>query len=685
MKNLKINKLISGVLGVMIVLLASQALALNPVPEIRLGFPGMSSHSAVHVPPEASFEISFEDEDGGPLGPRKYRYLIKEAVVNGVEISSPYHYNHHVDELINFDDPDWSEWLDLHLVENEPAQLTMPVLENGGYYLCAVQILDADGTPSMSRVYNEAVVNFHVSDQFRPQVLVNEVFLGTYNNEWSVDIASDQPLNFQLVASAESYNGQIESFRYGWDVSDPDDPNDPGWAMPAGQSEEVIVVPERMFGQGIHSLLVQAIDTNGFEYHYFGYLTVIPFISPEHQLSLLFVDQVVDHQSNRWPDADGSIAFDHEEYRNQYWSFLDGPEGVVGYDIQRDRMDHRDQVSYEVMVRYRSVLINARSHSQQSLFQEFRPANGQDKFVWLAPYQAQGGNLFLVGDRSMESFLENLDYMTPIIFESPQEYYELNNHTYVIGFGMTNNPDGSSHLRGPTMYPYLTAGLSVLDWSVPINKTIFGRINDAYIDRREACSGLKAMVLDDAFRTNHQVSSQAMIDTLQTNTNIDWRDGWGPSSDALEVAFPFTGDEFVDANITNQWTYWSHQDCEDGVDGACLEPMYKGVSRFDYQRKEHWDAGETDWPASEYSEGQLTEICGEMALKNLILPGGQIPNGTARVNDLTYGYLSYKSIANKPSGRADAYWGFDPYRFDAEESKKSVRWVLDYFGLQMNR
>ncbi len=42
-------------------------------------------------------------------------------------------------------------------------------------------------------------------------------------------------------------------------------------------------------------------------------------------------------------------------------------------------------------------------------------------------------------------------------------------------------------------------------------------------------------------------------------------------------------------------------------------------------------------------------------------------------------------VEDKPSMKADVYWGFDPYRFDHEETKKAIRWVLDYFGLQVGR
>ena len=63
----------------------------------------------------------------------------------------------------------------------------------------------------------------------------------------------------------------------------------------------------------------------------------------------------------------------------------------------------------------------------------------------------------------------------------------------------------------------------------------------------------------------------------------------------------------------------------------------------------------------------------------------EIRYGSARTNSQTYGYFSHKMAGEKPSGKADVYWGFDPYRFDQGETQKAVLWVLDYFGLEVGQ
>ena len=61
-----------------------------------------------------------------------------------------------------------------------------------------------------------------------------------------------------------------------------------------------------------------------------------------------------------------------------------------------------------------------------------------------------------------------------------------------------------------------------------------------------------------------------------------------------------------------------------------------------------------------------------------------VPLSSARTNDQVYGFFSWNMVEEKPTEKADVYWGFDPYRFDQEETKDAIRWVLQYFGLNIN-
>ncbi len=175
-----------------------------------------------------------------------------------------------------------------------------------------------------------------------------------------------------------------------------------------------------------------------------------------------------------------------------------------------------------------------------------------------------------------------------------------------------------------------------------------------------------------------------VADTLLGNPLIDWRDDEFSGLANLETPFPFYGEEFVNFNISFRTTPIIPQACDDGPNGLCIEPMFTSFARFDWVREQHWAEGDADWPYSEYSSQNIEDICGAMSQTTFEEGEINVPLGSARTNGRTVGYMSYKSIEDKPAFKADVYWGFDPYRFDPTESKKAISWVLNYFGLEIN-
>ncbi|MCP4292850.1 MAG: hypothetical protein GY780_13580 [bacterium] len=645
----------------------------------------------------ATLNLSYEgnDSDYEQGIPTKIRFLLVPAVImeNGspVNVGSDYQYEAHVDELIDFEDPEWSSWQTFS-VSDEDRKISYGNQADGEYKLFAVQVRDTAGAKSIGRTYSQQVLNFRISHtRFSPSIEVTEDFLGESGILANSNIATGQPLNFRWTARADSYNGNIVSMRHGWDLDDVDDENDLGWAVPEGLTEQNRFAEVRAFANGEHSFWIKVKDDSGGITVARWNLSVIPFVARENQLSLALVDQIVDNQSNRWPNENGSIVYDREDYRNAYWQFLGDVGGIDGFSWPRDFYDHSNgSFDYETLVNYKAALIFARSNSQQLMFQKFRPEGPADKFVWLAPYQEQGGNIFMVGARSLESFLEVRTYMTPLIFTSTQEFYSMNDVNFVIGFGEKELADGTEVMRGPLMYPYATVGIASLDWSTPLNKNIYGRSLAASTDRRVTCAGLKEIQLIPEFRSHHAIATTAIADIFETDELIDWRD---PMVDAgldtlLNVDFPFPGDEFVDDAISDTPTTIILQDCGDyGYEGRCVESMFTGKARFDWMRELIWENGDDAWPGSWYSSTQLDEICGGMGLTTYVDQdqGIEVPRGTSRVTGKVFGFMSYKTIVDKPSSKADVYWGFDPYRFNHTESRKAVMWVLKYFGLPVSQ
>ena len=647
---------------------------------------GISSQGFKIVPPTITLKAEGTDPDGPGALPVRYRTLVKPAIdAAGNPIRTPTEYNLHYQEVLGLDDPLWSPWQDY---PQPPAQIEIPLVDlpDGAYYFASVQVLDADGVSSSPFGYQIGTVHLKVLDGFfRPEVALYEPFLGpATSSQMLSEIASGQPVNFSWTATAEAYGGEIVSYRHGWDLIAIDDPFDPGWAVPPGTSAQNLYAAERSFSSGMHTFTLRVEDSAGGVRIMSWVLSVVPFVSPEYQLSLLVLDQTVDANVNNWIDQQGNPR-NSEDYRNPWWHFLAESNGVDGLNWDRDWRNHTDEVSFRDLVPYKAVLCYAEfNETGQRMFQQFRPVNGQDRYVWLTPYQRAGGNFFLVGGRSMDSFLEGLpNYMVPTIFDTSEETYVLNGQAFVVGFGETELPSGATVLRGPRQYPFATAGISALDWTSPSTKYIYARPVAARFDRTVDCVGLKGLVLDDAFRDYHLVGPGVIADTMWTSPEIDWHDYVDAAADTLRLfhnTFPFRADEFVDANISSRTTPIVPQDCDDGPNGACIQPMFRGIARYDYVREQQWAAGDTDWPYSRYVPAEIDDGCGPLALTDY----EGIPQGSARTNGQVFGYMSYKTVADKPSGKADVYWGFDPYRFESTNARKAVRWVLQYFGLQLN-
>jgi len=374
-------------------------------------YPGLSD-TAKPVPTTVTLGYEGLDPDFELRVPSRVRFLWRQAVAeDGTEIITRFRYENYYNELIDFEDPDWTAWIPYGTTDAD-RRISYPDRTPGEYFLFAVQVQDTAGAVSIGKGYQREVLNLSISEpgRFHPGVTVSELYLGTTSTSTGDEIAAGQPLNFSWRADASHYNGTVVSYRHGWDLADIDDANDPGWAVPPGLSEQNKFAEPNSFQEGEHRFFLRVVDDSGNVSRFTWSLRVIPNISPVFQAPLMVLDQVVDDQTNQWFGQGGSPAYDKEDYRNAYWRFLEGQGGVNGFSWEEDRWDHTEQVTYSDMVWYKVVLMYARSHSSQLLFSGFRPANSVDKYVWLAPYQIQGGNLFMVGSQSMESFLEVQEY-----------------------------------------------------------------------------------------------------------------------------------------------------------------------------------------------------------------------------------------------------------------------------------
>lgn len=240
------------------------------VPECRVVYPNLSRTTYKRVPDTVNLGWEGRDSDFVLKEPTQMRFLWKSAQYDTTALGEPlyirtlFEYNLHYDKILNFDDPQWSEWRGFY-PSGDDQRLRLSDLPNGEYFLFAIQVRDTAGAVSVGMEYQKEVINVKIiKDGFYPDVEVYEPNLGSsVFSEPRSQIASDQPLHFYWTATAEAYNGDIVSMRHGWDLLDPDDPLDPGWAVPAGMTFQNWYARERSYVNGYHTFYLRVEDDAG--------------------------------------------------------------------------------------------------------------------------------------------------------------------------------------------------------------------------------------------------------------------------------------------------------------------------------------------------------------------------------------------------------------------------------------
>ncbi len=655
------------------------------------------------LPRTVTISYTGSDPDFSLGIPTKIRFLWKKALLpNGSYAQGRVQVQENIDYLASFDDSLWSNWEPFPRIEDNrqhswPGQVRLDGLDIIRYIMVA-QVQDTAGAVSIDRSYGINVAHIQIKDDFSPALTIQETYLPSIiatglDFRRDFDIAAGQPVTFEWGASAEDYLGRIVSYRYGWDLTDPDDPDDPGWAVLPGNAPQHRRAPTRAFASGTHSLTVQVKDNSDQTTRATINLIVVPVPDPASQNPLLLIDDVYDKDSGSWPGHESPpIPYDNDTYRDQFWlQALDGH--VTNFDHQRDIFDLEEVgLAYRDVVKYKTIIWASKTNSTNYVVQNFRPSSwNQDRFNWLTSYQDRVGNLLICGARSMMNFFYGVGsgaYALPVIFESregsPDGGYTGAAPGYRVGWGQKEQPDGTFIQIGPTRYGAATWGLSVVDVMAPsTTDVIYGTdpLTIARIGRKTACVGIKALVLDPDFKARHMPEGVNFPDTIPTEPLIDWRDLDPAYYNNLVRPYNWGDEEFYDSNVAiARSTYYQLQQCENSeIDSTkfCVEPMFRGLARIDWIRKKHLDVDPNDtWPQGYYST-PMDELCGRYALNDV--------KNSARTNNQPIGFLSYKTSVNKPSQVPDICWGFDPHRYEHTEMAKAIRWVLgSHFRLQVN-
>ncbi|MBC8424532.1 hypothetical protein H8E07_10445 [bacterium] len=639
--------------------------------------------------------------DGNPLvPPSRYRYMLVPALVDDAYIESEAQYAPLADELVVWSDPDWSPWLEWPETGSPMIDVTgLSICDDQDrlvHYLLALQGKDAFGNVSLGKEYALDVHNFHLDDTLAPTLTLRENDLGMYGDyTWLAwlerDLAQQQPLNFYWLATAASYGEEIAWYRWGWDLEDPDDANDPGWGVPPGLGPEHLFAPPMTFDSGAHVFTVECADTHGGRTRVQVLLDVIPWPPQEAKRPLLLIDDVQDVVSQAWPDQFGYNHYDNDVWRDARWLELIG--NVPGFDPERDVIDNEELLGswgLRDVMEYKVVIWASRYHPNSYIAQHFQPRGYEQPggghvlvppYVWLDTYQRYGGNLLLVGSGAVFSFnswpIFNAPRPHPLFYVAEGPDLVCGEFIWPVDFGDYVTWDGSSIPFGSLLHPYRSLGINVLDIAQPCAFYGHDDLFDGCIlgvgNRLVKCVGPKALVIDGDFRDAYGVGA-AIPEEVGTSRWIDWQDH---QYDIPPLDLPWVFgqyDEFYDTDITGRPAIWSPRTRPDG--GPMIEPMWRLRTRYDWILDQHLLSGDTDYP-----DFDPVEECGLG-----VFPGDTGWGSAARtlMDGAPIGFLSHATTTTKPGGVPDVVWGFDPTRFDGEDMRRALRWVLgEHFGLDV--
>ncbi len=579
-----------------------------------------------------------------------------------------------------FDVPTWSDWVDWPAGEDLVG--VSYVLDDDGnglptYYLLAFQVEDANGSVSTELDYATQVANVYPDDSASPLMSIRERFLGTETAsgtsfQAASDIAGSQELAFEWIGSGHQYGGTIEGYRWGWDVADPNDDNDPGWAVVFGDAPEHMATAPRTFSSGIHTLTVECRDTAHSLTRMTWVLSVVPVPELADRLPLLLVDDVHDRMSGGWPDATGT-ARDEDAHRDDFWDEILG--AVDGWDGARDVIDTQEDMGwgYREAVMYRSIVWSTRGGANNYVSNNFADTGWSDRYVWLEPFMESVGNLFLVGQRAADQFeptgQNDLPWIYPVVYDCEDWSSMCGSQQHALSEGSLVDPDGTVRVLGRETFPYRSLGLAVTDrMAAPTFWLSPGFCGNNVQNRRNRCAGTKAVLLDEDFTADHGWAF-GMEDTVFTWDVVDHMD----DIDDLGLNWVFGGDdEFYNVNVTARITDWTPQSMPDG--SPTNIPMWRAYTRYDWILDSQHAAGNADWPGAIDVDAQ--EYCGDWTVRDA--------TGRTHMDGVALGVLNMKYVDTKPTGRPDVLWGFDPHRFDHAAMTDAIRRVLaGNFGLSV--
>jgi len=294
----------------------------------------------------------------------------------------------------------WSEWLAVDAPGDSGVTTIIgddELIPTGRSYIFAVQAKDDAGAISSVFDVRTNVRAFMVRPPTGPRLDVYEPFLGQFSflgydlDPRMVEVPPGFEMNFRWTADASSYGALVSTFRYGWDISDFNDPAQ--WStLPNPEARRA---DAKTFYSGTHMLYIESVDNLGVSTFGCIEVTVIPVVL---ERDLMWVD---DYRST--DDFIQTIyAQPTEKEHDEFWTniCLRVPDFVPQRDIFDCAANVFSPPPMSRVFQYKNIIwtFNAAVDYQDGAVWTRLVRFGNTEFLNFLPYyMAFGGHLWTLG------------------------------------------------------------------------------------------------------------------------------------------------------------------------------------------------------------------------------------------------------------------------------------------------
>jgi len=384
---------------------------------------------------------------------------------------------------LSVDAPEWGEWKWYQAPEDSGKFWTTPPKDIGGY-MFAIRALDEAGaiTPVFDEKKNMRRIGVSAKTT-GPILRVRNQYLGSVqtavcNHPLTIlDLPAGIPIEFSWTADASSYGGTEAGYRYGWDITDLNDPEQ--WEVdftpfaPYGEGEVASARSKfRQFFFGTHIFTIEVLDNSGFCSRIEVKINIIQFTMTK---AVLIVDDYEETRDAGWLAIGKGIEpsdFEHDAF------WLDMVSEIEGFNVDDDMYDVADNsglgVPLTTLAEYKSIIWSARGHVDmqedyphlQDLI-KFRPktgaiVSGKQQPNLLALFMAAGGHVLISGQHPVSMSVDKV-YAGPGMRYPLMYKYDLDLRQY-----SQENPPTTTMVERPPgdeSYPYFELCLETIDYA----------------------------------------------------------------------------------------------------------------------------------------------------------------------------------------------------------------------------